>query len=110
MLAGMITTNPPRPASLHAPLRVVLAAGDILRLSPARLPLTVTCVRGTCWLTQEGDALDHLLGTGMGHQVATRGLTLIQAFSECVVELHLTPCVERDARPLEVGDRKTTNR
>jgi hypothetical protein len=83
----MNTIHTSRPASLNAPLRVVLAAGDIMRLTPARLPLTVTCVRGTCWLTQEGDALDHLLGAGMAHRVTARGLTLIQAFSECVVEL-----------------------
>lgn len=68
-------------------LRVVLAAGDILRLMPTRLPATVACIQGTCWLTQEGDALDHLLGIGMAHVLGRRGLTLIQAFSDCVVEL-----------------------
>lgn len=71
---------------LSAPLRVVLAAGDLLRLTHIR-PVTVTCLQGTCWLTQEGDALDHLLGAGMAHQVTARGLTIIQAFSECIVEL-----------------------
>jgi Protein of unknown function (DUF2917) len=87
MLTAMNTTHTSSAASSYAPLRVVLAAGDIMRLTPAHLPLMVTCVRGTCWLTQEGDALDHLLGAGMTHQVTKRGLTLIQAFSECVVEL-----------------------
>ncbi len=65
---------------------MVLAAGDLLRLTPLR-PVTVTCLHGTCWLTQEGDALDHLLGAGMAHQVTTRGLTIIQAFNDCIVEL-----------------------
>jgi hypothetical protein len=73
-------------SSTSAPLRVVLAAGDLLRLSPAR-PATVTCLSGTCWLTQEGDALDHLLGPGMAHTVTTRGLTIVQAFNDCIVEL-----------------------
>ena len=83
----MNTHHTSRPAShSNAPLRVVLAAGDLLRLTPGR-PVSVTCLSGTCWLTQEGDALDHLLGAGMTHQVTARGLTIIQAFSDCVVEL-----------------------
>jgi hypothetical protein len=73
-------------SSTSAPLRVVLAAGDLLRLTPTR-PVTVTCLDGTCWLTQEGDALDHLLGAGMSHTVTTRGLTIVQAFNDCIVEL-----------------------
>lgn len=80
-------TNASRIPRSDSTLRVVLAAGDILRLMPRRLPGTVTCIQGTCWLTQEGDALDHLLGTGMAHVLGRRGLTLIQAFSDCVVEL-----------------------
>ena len=83
----MNTQPTPRPASLsNAPLRVVLAAGELLRLAANR-PVTVTCLQGTCWLTREGDALDHLLGAGMAHQVATRGLTIVQALTDCVVEL-----------------------
>lgn len=73
-------------SSTSAPLRVVLAAGDLLRLTPMR-PVMVTCLSGTCWLTQEGDVLDHLLGAGMGHTVMQRGLTIIQAFNDCIVEL-----------------------
>lgn len=80
----------------NAPLRVVLAAGDLLRLSAIR-PVTVTCLSGTCWLTQEGDALDHLLGAGMAHTVNGRGLAIVQAFSDCVVELPVD-AVERSRR------------
>ena len=83
----MDTHHTPRPAyPSDAPLRVVLAAGDLLRLTPHR-PVTVTCLSGTCWLTQEGDALDHLLGAGMSHTVTGRGLTILQAFNDCIVEL-----------------------
>lgn len=80
--SGVSRVSPPA-----SPLHVVLAAGDILRLMPTRPPATVTCLQGTCWLTQEGDALDHLLGAGMSHVLGRRGLTLIQAFSDCVVAL-----------------------
>lgn len=82
--------------STSAPLRVVLAAGDLLRLTAVR-PITVTCLNGTCWLTQEGDALDHLLGAGMAHTVSGRGLTIVQAFSDCVVELPVD-AVQRSRR------------
>ncbi|HEX3135207.1 MAG TPA: DUF2917 domain-containing protein [Planctomycetota bacterium] len=92
----MNTTDTSRPASLNAPLRVVMAAGDLLRLTPGR-PVMVTCLQGTCWLTQEGDALDHLLGAGMSHQVIARGLTIIQAFNDCVVELPVD-AVQRSRR------------
>jgi hypothetical protein len=90
------THSHPGSHSTSAPLRVVLAAGDLLRLSPAR-PVTVACLSGTCWLTQEGDALDHLLGAGMAHTVTGRGLTIIQAFNDCVVELPVD-AVERSRR------------
>lgn len=87
MITHHTSRSASRLSSSDAPLRVVLAVGDILRVTPTRLPVTVTCVHGTCWLTQEGDALDHLLGPGMAHQIVRRGLTLIQAFNDCVVEL-----------------------
>ncbi len=86
-LAGMKNPRPTSAASSHAHVCVVLAAGDLLRLNHTRSPATVLCRRGTCWLTQEGDALDHLLSAGVGHRVQPRGLTLVQALSECVVEL-----------------------
>jgi hypothetical protein len=73
-------------SSTSAPLRLVMAAGDLLRLATVR-PVRVTCLSGTCWLTQEGDALDHLLGAGMSHTVTGRGLTILQAFNDCIVEL-----------------------
>lgn len=83
-------------SSTSAPLRVVLAAGDLLRLAPVR-PVTVACLSGTCWLTQEGDALDHLLGAGMAHTVTMRGLAIIQAFNDCIVELPVD-AVQRSRR------------
>lgn len=83
-------------SSTSAPLRVVLAAGDLLRLTAVR-PVTVTCLSGTCWLTQEGDVLDHLLGPGMAHTVTGRGLTIVQAFNDCVVELPVD-AVQRSRR------------
>jgi hypothetical protein len=93
----MITHHLPLGSSSTSdPLRLVLAAGDLLRLAPGR-PVTVRCLSGTCWLTQAGDALDHLLGAGMAHTVTARGLTIIQAFNDCVVEVPVL-AVERSRR------------
>ncbi|HSC81615.1 MAG TPA: DUF2917 domain-containing protein [Chitinolyticbacter sp.] len=59
---------------------------NLLRLdleAPARLQ----CHSGTLWLTHDGDALDHVLSTGM--QLEVSGLVLIDGEGE--LALHTLP-------------------
>jgi hypothetical protein len=85
----MSTLLCPQRASATVPLRLALDAGDILRLTKGRGTVTVTCLGGTCWLTQAGDPIDHVLRAGSAHVLDGRGLVLIQALVACVVELPL---------------------
>lgn len=51
------------------------AAGHVLR-----------CISGTLWVTQEGDARDHVLNAGEEFVIETPGVVVVQAFTPALVE------------------------
>ncbi len=45
----------------------------------------VVCRSGSCWVTQAGDAADHLLGAGETLRLRRRGLVVVWAIEDSVV-------------------------
>jgi hypothetical protein len=60
---------------------------DTLRGFDAHPGARVRCVRGTLWLTQSGDAIDHVLGEGETFEVTSRGRVVIQALDPSRVRI-----------------------
>jgi hypothetical protein len=53
---------------------------------PERLALrpgmSIVCLDGRLWVTQEGDAVDHILEAGERFEVASHGALIISAFGQ----------------------------
>jgi hypothetical protein len=62
-----------------------LVENGTLPLRPGGRGLAVTCRSGTLLVTQEGDALDHVLRPGEAFQSAPRGLVVVWALSDGAV-------------------------
>lgn len=57
---------------------VALATGQLLRLDDPG-PLEIACEEGRVWLTEEAQASDTWLETGMSARLTGRGLALVEA-------------------------------
>lgn len=66
--------------------RMFLTAGRTVRLRRAR-GLKVACLRGTVWITQDGDLRDIIVGSGEAFTVDRDGLLLIHAFGAAAIAI-----------------------
>jgi hypothetical protein len=62
---------------------IALAAGSVHRIENAKGE-RVSCVRGSAWITQEGDARDLILAAGQSVVLDRPGLAVVYAFKETV--------------------------
>lgn len=68
-------------------MRHRLAPDRVLAVEPSRHGLVVRCLRGVVWVTQAGDAADHVLAAGESWRAARAGRVGIQALSAADVAL-----------------------
>ena len=66
---------------------VQLHCGTVLRLNSKHFPVRVRVVSGQAWLTQEGDAEDHLLTQDKEWVISHRGMALVQALPDANVQI-----------------------
>jgi hypothetical protein len=64
--------------------KVELAPNQLLTISGG-LGMTVTCVRGTLWITQSNDRSDIVLGPGESFTLSRDGATLLSAIEASTV-------------------------
>jgi hypothetical protein len=69
------------------PLVHCLPAGEILRLEGNHRQERIQVLRGTVWLTQPGDAKDHILQGGETFQIQRPGLVLAQGLSSATLRI-----------------------
>lgn len=65
--------------------RWVLSQGEMLRIRNAR-GVEIRCRSGRVWITEQGNVEDVWLAPDGTHTCTRRGLTLIGAESDCVLE------------------------
>jgi hypothetical protein len=65
---------------------IALEAGQLLTLDDAA-GTRIVARAGTLWVTEEGDAHDHIVGPGETRLVARPGRTLLQAMQSAWVAL-----------------------
>ena len=63
---------------------IALAAGSVHRIENAK-GITVSCVRGPTWVTQESDPRDLILAAGQSFVLDRPGLAIVYAFREAVI-------------------------
>jgi hypothetical protein len=80
----------------HADLR--LQARELLRVNDAA-GTRVHCVRGSVWITQDGDQKDYHLGPGMAFVLDRRGLALVHALKPSEIVLS-APVHLEEQKPL----------
>jgi hypothetical protein len=51
----------------------------------------IYCQAGVCWITQEGDPQDHLLGTGERLTIDRAGLVVVQGITDGAICLETSP-------------------
>lgn len=73
------------PAAASILDRVVLRAGEVWSGRGASGGACVRVQCGTAWVTEEGDAQDHVLRAGEAHRVQGRGLVVIEAVEDTVL-------------------------
>jgi hypothetical protein len=74
------------PAKRVIPGEIDLPA-NTLRGFDAHPGARVLCVRGALWLTQPGDATDHVLAEGETFDVTSRGRVVVQALKSARVRI-----------------------
>ncbi len=60
---------------------VTLRAGEVFALSSDARGVTIVCQKGTLWVTQAEDIVDHLLRAGERFVVANKGRVLVQGLN-----------------------------
>jgi hypothetical protein len=68
-------------------MELLLDRGELLNLGQKLQGLTIVCRAGTCWLTQTGDARDHILRGGHQFQVRAKGQLVLYATARCRLQL-----------------------
>jgi len=69
------------------PIEVGLGAHDLRRLEGDRRRSVISCLEGTVWITQEGDAEDHVLRRGEHFNVSQPGLVLVEAIRDAFLRV-----------------------
>ena len=65
---------------------ICLEAGQVLSLDDAE-GTTLAAERGTLWVTEEGDARDHIIEPGETFVIAKAGRTVVQAMQSASISL-----------------------
>lgn len=76
-----------RPSSVE----IALPAHSTISLRPREADVEIYCPEGRLWLTQAGDAADHVLEPGDAHRVVGDGLVVVQALANSTLRV-----LERD--------------
>ena len=63
-----------------------LARGNLLRIEDGR-GMLVRVIRGSMWITEEGDQRDRFVAAGSQFRIASNGLTLVSAISSGTIAL-----------------------
>jgi hypothetical protein len=71
--------------SIRAP-NLALDAGEVITVDDAE-GLRIVARRGTVWVTEEGDSVDHIVGPGDTLIVAHPGRTVVQALQPAWISL-----------------------
>ncbi len=74
----MNATTSPSPSPAHAR---DLRRGETLSIDGDRRGLKFRCISGRVWITQPGDATDHLIPAGRDFTVTRPGRVVIQALT-----------------------------
>jgi hypothetical protein len=74
---------------------LALQAGQVLTLDDAR-GVRIQPRTGTVWITQEGSALDHIVGPGDAIVVARNGRTVVQALQNAWITIADSPWAAND--------------
>lgn len=87
-------------------LTLLLGECDLLTLADA-IGSVVTVRSGSVWITQEREAVDHVVRAGERFRIDRGGRTVLQAFGEAEVSVGAAPCQARPSsrllRPQHAG-------
>lgn len=90
-LASVLRLNRPTTTSTRREPRTlaafVLRAGELQPVNHLHAGAAVYCRRGTLWVTQAGDAADHVLREGERFAPAPTGGVVVQALEDAAVEV-----------------------
>jgi hypothetical protein len=83
-----------------------LEAGQGWAIKGRRRQQTVLCLKGSIWVTQEGDIRDYILEEGDAFLITRPGLVLVRAFKPA----RLGYCEDFDPAPAETSWRSDASR
>ena len=63
-------------------LKFSLPSHRLFRLDGDRRGTRILCIGGEIWVTQEGDACDHMLKSGDQFMVSRRGMVIVQGWPD----------------------------
>ncbi|AIE83663.1 DUF2917 domain-containing protein [Fimbriimonas ginsengisoli] len=75
----MTITYPNRWTEQESSVSLNLDKGALIDLQPPMNGVKIQVESGSLWVTQEGDASDHVIGPGESFVTAGRGLIVVQA-------------------------------
>lgn len=78
-------------------LEMVMPKGSVWRIEGNPSGVTVACVSGMVWLTQEGDYEDHVLGSAERFALNRAGRTLVMALEDSRICVMRVPVVAEKA-------------
>jgi len=74
---------------------VQMPANSLLRVEGDGRGIKILCRSGSCWITQERDLKDYLLGNKDDFTINRDGLVVVQALTD--TEIVVSPEIERDS-------------
>jgi Protein of unknown function (DUF2917) len=79
----------------EATSEVQMPANSLLRVEGNSRGTKILCRFGSCWITQERDLKDYLLGNKGDFTINRDGLVVVQALTD--TEIVVSPEIERDS-------------
>jgi hypothetical protein len=90
--------------NLHTPTDISLAKYQLWNLVGDRRGDRISCIRGSLWITQEGDLKDYVLDAGQNFWVARPGTVVVQALQNSQFKYNLNELdsrIERNSQPFD---------
>ena len=81
--------------------RLQLASGAVASFEPC-LPVQIHSIDGWLWITQEGDARDHIIGLAEPFVVESRGLTIVSGVTQAELRMERQSQSASVAAPLNL--------
>ena len=75
---------------------IQLKANSLFRIDVDGKEIKILCVTGSIWVTQEGDANDHILKYGEEFAITKKGIVLLQSLSDVAIEIKSKNYVKND--------------